>query len=178
MLIFSLSCSKFQQKQFDSRGYCTLKFLIQARRRSFQVCMTIYNCCKFVTINSLCCENTWPSNCVLEKEKYKPLSIANIWENFCGYFWKFFKHQWVDISCNLTLKGGLNLREAAVTNKNLRKGSFLRWEASLWVVLRPTRERERLRNICAYWCQSRWKGSICCCSTCNSQKRNWWRSCS
>ena len=52
---------------------------------------------------------------------------------------------------------------------------FLRWEASLWEVLRPT--RERLRNICAHWCQSRWKGWVCCCSTFNSQKRNWGRSC-
>ena len=42
-------------------------------------------------------------------------------------------------------------------------------------VLRPT--LEKLRNICAYWCQSRWKGWVCCCSTCNSQKWNWWRSC-
>ena len=43
---------------------------------------------------------------------------------------------------------GLNLREAAVTSKNLRKGLFLQGEASPWEVLRPT--RERLYVKCAY----------------------------
>ena len=68
--------------------------------------------------------------CTLEIIKYQHKFILK-------QGWKYRLEPVVCISVRV---GGLNLREAAVTRK-----TSLRWEASLWEVLRPT--QERLRNI-------------------------------
>ena len=72
--------------------------------------------------------------------------------------------------------GGLNPREAALfLVKNLRKTRFY-GEKLHQVKFYDRRERNDIIYV-HIDVNLEGRGWVCCCSTCNSQKINWWRSC-